>query len=129
MVKNLENFGYMINYALHFIIKMIRNLWFFPPQSSNNTHSAKKKEISSEILCTCVASQLFTKHHGSGIYFPYLILLDSQFVMLNKMCTETLNIALQIFSEQPFVYCEVFRKLRWAHTSCHLELPINKLFK
>lgn len=53
----------------------------------------KKKEISSEILYTCVASQLFTNHHGLDIYFPYLILLDSQFVTLNKMCMETLNIA------------------------------------
>lgn len=49
----------------------------------------KRKRISIKILCTCVASQLFTKHHGSDIYFLHLIPLDSQFVMLNKMCTGT----------------------------------------
>lgn len=37
----------------------------------------KRKEISSEMLCTCVASPLFTKHHGSDIYSLYLILSDS----------------------------------------------------
>lgn len=92
----------------------------------------KKKRISIKILCTCVASQLFTKHDGSDIYFLYLILLDSQFVRLNKMCTGTLNIAFQIFYEYSFiVYCGIFTKVRCAHTSsehmsiCHLELPIN----
>lgn len=96
----------------------------------------KNKKISSGILCTCVASQLFTKHHGSGIYFLYLILLDSQFVMLNKMCTRTLTIALLIFSEHPFIrLLWDILKIRCAYTSfqlmsiCHLEQPINILIR
>ena len=102
MVRHLENFGHGKLY-IKFCYREDDKESLEQPSHLSITHIPhQKKEISTEILCTCVASWLFTKHHGYDIYFS-LPNSVRQFVMLNELCTGTLNRAFQTFSEHSLV--------------------------